>query len=137
MQPSLRSMTRTPKKNNFPSVRKKLLENDRAAFFVRSVFSHIFFAQFEQMVDAWRDDFIMAGTIRLFSPSQEIATEGVVEGVGEPFCVFLDSLDHFFLVVDVEGEDHRTASDSAAGELGARAPAESAQGFLCDGIVEI
>lgn len=60
-----------------------------------------------------------------------------MEGVGEPFCVFLDGFDHFFLVVDVEGEDHRATGDGAAGELGARAPAESAQGFLCDGIVEI
>ena len=60
-----------------------------------------------------------------------------MEGVGEPFCVFLDSLDHLFFVVDVEGEYHRTASNCSASELGARAPAESAQGFLRDGIVEI
>lgn len=49
----------------FQAYEKKLLENDRAAFLC-SVFAHIFFAQFEQMVDAWRDDLIMAGTIRLF-----------------------------------------------------------------------
>lgn len=89
------------------------------------------------MMDARCHNLVMASPIRLHVPAQEIATEGVVEGVGEPFCVFLDGFDHFFLVVDVEGEDHRAASNCAAGELGARAPAESAQGFLRDGIVEI